>query len=39
MKIKTKSGKTIVIGAEAIGIDDPLLGVGIALGGKKPATT
>ena len=38
-KFKTRGGKTVVFGSEAIGIDDPLLGFGIALGGKKPTTT
>jgi len=34
-KFKTKGGKTVVIGVEAIGINDPLLGSGMAQGGKR----
>jgi hypothetical protein len=34
-KFKTKGGKTVVIGVEAIGINDPLLGAGMAQGGKR----
>ena len=37
-KFKTRGGKTVVFGSEAIGINDPLLGVGIAIAGKKPRT-
>jgi len=34
-KFKTKGGKTVIIGVEAIGINDPLLGAGMAQGGKR----
>ena len=34
-KFKTRGGKTVVIGIEAIGINDPLLGSGMAQGGKR----
>ncbi len=34
-KFKTRGGKTVVYDSEAIGIDDPLLGSGMALGGRK----
>jgi|TARA_R100001530_G_scaffold102761_1_gene71513 hypothetical protein len=34
-KFKTKGGKTVVHGTEAVGIDDPLLGSGMALGGRS----
>ena len=34
-KFKTRGGKTVVFDTEAIGIDDPLLGSGMAFGGKR----
>ena len=34
-KFKTRGGKTVVFDTEAIGINDPLLGSSMALGGRS----